>query len=63
MGTKDGGAKAAQTNKQRYGIDFYKSIGSKGGKKSSPTKGFGGMDKEKVSAAGRKGGTISRRTK
>ena len=27
-----GGLKAAQSNKERHGADFYKKIGSKGGK-------------------------------
>lgn len=30
-GTKEGGKKAAITNRQRYGIDFYRQIGHKGG--------------------------------
>jgi hypothetical protein len=30
-GSKDGGAKAAATNIARYGEDFYKRIGTKGG--------------------------------
>ena len=30
-GTKGGGLKAANTNKERYGEEFYKKIGSKGG--------------------------------
>lgn len=30
-GTKAGGAKAARTNIERYGKDFYKNMGRKGG--------------------------------
>ena len=30
-GTKEGGKKAAKTNIERYGIDFYKIRGKKGG--------------------------------
>ena len=36
-GTLSGGKLAAQRNKERYGDDFYKKIGSMGGKK--PTTG------------------------
>lgn len=60
-GTRAGGAKAAQTNKAKYGDDFYKSIGSTGGKALVP-KGFARMDKEKVRLASIKGGKKSRRT-
>lgn len=31
-GTKDGGRRAAATNKERHGKDFYARIGSRGGK-------------------------------
>ena len=31
-GTKAGGAKAAATNKAKYGKDFYSRIGQKGGR-------------------------------
>ena len=34
-GTKAGGIKAAATNKQRYGMNFYEQIGRKGGTLSS----------------------------
>ena len=60
-GTKQGGKKAAETNKLKYGEDFYKRIGSKGGKKST-TGGFFANRKLAV-IAGRKGGKLSRRGK
>ena len=60
-GNKIGAAKAVATNKERHGADFFKNIGSIGGKRKSPLKGFGGMTPEKRIEAGRKGGTISRR--
>lgn len=61
-GTIEGGRKASETNKKRYGKDFYKRIAAIGGKAKVP-KGFALMDREKVVQAGAKGGTISRRTK
>lgn len=60
-GNKTGGAKAAATNKQRYGSDWYAKIGAIGGKNGN-TGGFA-ANRELASIAGRKGGTISRRTK
>lgn len=68
-GTSEGARKAALTNKQRYGHDFYKTIGEAGGKKSRG--GFAlevvGKDgltgRERASIAGKKGGSKSRRTK
>lgn len=59
-GTREGGARAAATNIGKYGEDFYKRIGSLGGQRKVP-KGFALMDKEKVSLAGQKGGSISRK--
>jgi uncharacterized protein len=58
-GTKKGGMKAAQTNKQRYGLDFYEQIGRAGGTKSRG----GGFAKNRQLAveAGRRGGRASRR--
>jgi hypothetical protein len=52
----------ATTIKQRYGDDYYKIIGTRGGltPKTKPH-GFAAMPLEKRRAAGRKGGTISRR--
>ncbi|HSX41266.1 MAG TPA: KGG domain-containing protein [Candidatus Saccharimonadales bacterium] len=60
-GTKYGGVKAAQTNKQRYGMNFYMTIGAMGGRKSRG----GGFAKnpDLARAAGRKGGMASRRRK
>lgn len=61
-GTKEGGAKVAATNKEKHGADYYKKIGAMGGAKKV-AKGFACMSPEKRSAAGAKGGRISRRTK
>jgi uncharacterized protein len=60
-GTAPGGRKAAATNRQRYGMNFYESIGRLGGRKSRG----GGFAKNPALAreAGRKGGQASRRTK
>jgi uncharacterized protein len=60
-GTKAGGKAAAQTNKLKYGKDFYAKIGAKGGKLGK-TGGFF-ANRELARLAGRKGGRISRRTK
>jgi hypothetical protein len=60
-GTKEGGLKAAATNREKFGEDFYKQIGSVGGKLGR-TGGFYG-NKELASRAGKIGGTISRRSK
>lgn len=61
-GTRDGGLKAAKTNKEMYGDNFYKNIGKKGGKVMGVMKGFA-ANRELASKAGRKGGLISRRGK
>lgn len=39
-GSKSGGRKAAATNKERYGKEYYASIGAKGGSRTSQSKGF-----------------------
>lgn len=60
-GTKEGGLKAAQTNRARHGKEFYAKIGAKGGKLGT-TGGFA-ANRELAREAGRKGGMISRRRK
>ena len=67
-GSRDGGRKAAETNKQKYGKDFYANIGRKGGK-NGRTGGFAsekpGKDgltgPERAKIAGTKGGKRSKR--
>lgn len=63
--TKLGGQHHRETMIRKYGsqeawIARMKEIGSKGGKKKFPGKGFAGMPFEKVSNAGKIGGKISR---
>lgn len=60
-GNKEGGLKAAQTNKERFGKDWYARIGSIGGK-NGHTGGFA-ANPELARIAGSKGGKISRRGK
>lgn len=60
-GTNLGGKRAARTNMLKYGKDFYKRIGAKGGKKGT-TGGFF-ANRELARVAGAKGGRISRRRK
>ncbi len=60
-GTKNGGKAAAQTNKAKYGSDFYAKIGAQGGRKGR-TGGFF-ANRDLARAAGAKGGRISRRSK
>lgn len=60
-GTKEGGKKAAATNKSKYGSDFYARIGAKGGSNGN-TGGFA-ANPELARIAGAKGGRISRRRK
>jgi general stress protein YciG len=61
-GTIEGAAKASNTNRRRYGADYYKRIGKKGGTspKSKPS-GFAAMPKEFRIECGKKGGAVSRR--
>lgn len=60
-GTTVGGAKAAATNKKKYGKDFYARIGAMGGKLGR-TGGFY-ANRELARIAGARGGRISRRGK
>lgn len=59
-GTREGGKRAAETNKKRYGDTFYRTIGKKGGATSVG----GGFSKNRDLAreAGAKGGKASRRS-
>lgn len=59
-GTKTGGEKAAVKNKHRYGDDFYKKIGAKGGA-NGHTGGFAYGDNARK--FGTKGGYASRRSR
>lgn len=58
-GTKQGGLKAAATNREKYGKDFYAKIGQKGGRLGC-TGGFA-ANPALAKIAGAKGGRISRR--
>lgn len=58
-GTKAGGQKAAATNLERHGKDFYREIGAKGGR-NGHTGGFA-SNPELARIAGARGGRISKR--
>lgn len=67
-GTRRGGLKAAQTNKKRYGDNFYRTIGrpggliSRGGGFATEKVGTDGLTgTERARVVGSKGGQISRR--
>lgn len=57
-GTKEGAAKAAQTNKEKYGEDFYRIIGGQSWKNPDRSRetGFALLPKEEVVRLGREGG-------
>ena len=59
-GTKDGGYKCRNTIIARFGVDYYKDIGRRGGLVCGVKKGFA-ANPELARKAGKKGGTISRR--
>lgn len=66
--TIEGSKKTRATMIKKHGSEeawkeHMRRIGSAGGKKKNPDKGFGSMDKEKVKAAGKLGGSRSKRTK
>lgn len=62
--TRAGGLKASKTNRQRYGEDYYKTIGRNGGLSRSAhnsdgsVRGFG-ISREHAVANGKKGGEKS----
>lgn len=58
-GTKAGGLKAAATNLKKYGKDFYRDIGRKGGQNGHTGGFFANPELAKI--AGAKGGRASRR--
>ena len=58
-GTKAGGLKAARTNLEKHGNDFYARIGAMGGR-NGHTGGFA-VNSALARVAGRKGGRISTR--
>ena len=60
-GSKLGGLKARETNIKLHGIDFYKRIGSMGGKAGDPSKKGFASNIERAKKAGAKGGKISKR--
>lgn len=60
-GTKAGGIKASETNKRKYGDNWYSEIGRKGGQ-NGHTGGFA-SNPELARKAGAKGGRISKRGK
>ena len=63
-GTKVGGQKAKETNKNKYGEDFYVRIGAMGGStKTTKPKGYAAMPEWKRQAAGKAGGKKSRKNK
>lgn len=66
-GTTQGGKAAAQTNKERYGKDFYAKIGAKSNesweKNGRKPRGFSAMTPERRRELGKKGGSISRKGK
>ena len=60
-GTRYGGLKAAETNKQRYGRDWYRKIGKIGGQ-NGHTGGFA-ANPELAKRVGSIGGKLSKRGK
>ncbi len=61
-GTIAGGRKAAITNKERHGENFYTELGKRGGA-ASRAGGFGYFGHDWAVENGRKGGKAPRRTK
>lgn len=55
-GTRLGGLKAKETNRKRYGKDFYSLIGKKGADSVNPKNRYWARNKEAARIAGRLGG-------
>ena len=62
-GTKLGGKKTAQTNKEKYGENYYKELGRKGGSVKHPETRWFNTHRDLASKLGKKGGHISKRGK
>lgn len=72
-GSVAGAKKAKATIFKKYGANYYREMGAKGGKDCNPRKGFGTVHRNwfekligrpsRAQLAGAKGGTISKRTK
>ena len=62
-GTKEGGEKAAKTNKERHGADFFARIGAKGGRngRGPGYKAGFAISHEWAVECGKKGGKVSKR--
>lgn len=60
-GSISGGLRAANTNKLRYGEDFYRVIAKKGGSKRHPETRHWFVNREAARIAGANGGRKSRR--
>ena len=59
-GTVAGGMKAKESCYEKYGRDYFKNIGRKGGEVCNPYKGFGSAQ-ERAKRAGSIGGKLSKR--
>lgn len=59
--THEGGLKTAETNKRKYGENYYRNIGRKGGSVSHRSTRYFAMHPEVARTAGAKGGSRSRR--
>jgi len=69
-GSKEGGSKAAKTNKEKYGKEYYSEIGKKGAEAYRQRQALGiasprgfAANRELARTAGARGGKISRRGK